>query len=185
MIFEQFGFYHIYNRGCNKEPIFFCKEDYKMLIQKMIDSKEKSGIKIIAYCLMPNHYHLLVQQLTEEPASNWIKFIFNFYVQKINSRENRSGTLFEGKAKTRVIDNHDYLGRIVNYIHLNPKKVKLVKNLENWPYSNYLEFIGQRKSVLFDLDFFNENYCSFEEYKKLMSQYEFSTRSIEDYLINE
>ena len=185
MIFEKFGFYHIYNRGCNKEPIFFCEADYDLLIDKMIDSKEKSGIDVIAYCLMPNHYHLLIQQLTDEPASNWIKFIFNPYVQIINHRENRSGTIFEGKAKTRIINNLTYLGRITNYIHFNPQKADLVKNLEDWPYSNYLEFVGKRKSELFSWDFFNENYDSFEKYKQLMYEYEFSTKGIEDYLIDD
>ncbi|MDO9576632.1 MAG: transposase [Candidatus Cloacimonadales bacterium] len=184
MIFEQFGFYHIYNRGCNKEPIFFYEEDYNLLISRMIDSKEKSGIDIIAFCLMPNHYHLLVKQLTDKPASNWIKYIFNPYVQIINHRENRNGTLFEGKAKTRIIDNQSYLSRIVNYIHYNPVKANLVKKLEAWPYSNYLEFIGKRKSELFSWNYFDENYDSFEEYEKLMKEYEFSAKGIEDYLID-
>ena len=163
MIYEKYGFYHIYNRGCNREPIFFCENDYQLLISKIETTIEKSEINIITYCLMPNHYHFLVQQLTDEPVGNWIKFLFNSYVQIINHRENRKDTLFERKVQPKIITDNKYLIQIIQYIHYNPVAAKLVKFPENWKYSNYLEFIGKSKSKLFDEKFFFDHFQNFEE----------------------
>ena len=185
MIYEKNSFYHIYNRGCNREPIFLCENDYDLLISKIKETISKSGINIIAYCLMPNHYHFLVQQLTDEPVSSWTKFLFNSYVQIINNRENRKGTLFEGKVQSRVISNNKYLIHIIQYIHYNPVAAKLVESPEDWKYSNYLEFIGKRKSSLFDEKFFFEHFQSFEEYENLMKDYQMNKEMIEDYIFEE
>jgi REP element-mobilizing transposase RayT len=183
MIYEKNGFYHIYNRGCNREQIFFCENDYELLTNKIEKTIVKSGINIIAYCLMPNHYHFLVQQLTDEPVSSWTKFLFNSYVQIINHRENRKGTLFEGKVQPKVITYNKYLIQIIQYIHYNPVAAKLVESPEDWKYSNYLEFIGKRKSRLFDEKFFFDHFQSFEEYEKLMKDYKMNKEMIEDYII--
>ena len=94
----------------------------------------KSGINIIAFCLMPNHYHFLVQQITDKPVSSWTKFLFNSYVQIVNHRENRKGTLFEGKVQPKVITDDNYLIHIIQYIHYNPVAAKLVESIEEWKY---------------------------------------------------
>ena len=102
-------YYHIFNRGCNKENIFFNEGNYIYLLKKIKMSYLKYGVNIIAYCLMPDHYHFLVRQETDRPLSNWIQTLFNAYVQVMNKKQARSGTLFQGRAKHILVDNDAYL----------------------------------------------------------------------------
>lgn len=120
------GIYHIYNRGCNKDNIFFNEDNYFYLLRKMKEIKVEYEIEIIAYCLMPNHYHLLVQQKTNKSISGFIQKLFNGYVQAINKQQNRSGTLFEGKTKSKLVDEEMYFTHLIRYIHLNPVSSGLV-----------------------------------------------------------
>jgi len=188
MIYSEGSFYHIYNRGCNKEPIFFEEKNYIELLKRIKKSKRLDKFSIIAFCLMPNHYHFLIQQKTNLPVSNWISFIFNGYVQSINKQQDRSGTLFEGRAKPKLIDKEEYLIRLVLYIHYNPVSAGLVNNPENWKYSNYLEWIGKRNGILMDKYFIFEHFESYKEYEYLMKEYSFSKRNsddISDYLFED
>ncbi|MCK4358230.1 MAG: transposase [Candidatus Cloacimonetes bacterium] len=206
MSFHKECFYHIYNRGCNKELIFYNDRNYLFLLQKIKSTYKKYGANIIAYCLpcvigciiayvdnynqnelpffgiceniviitrgeMPNHYHLLVKQLTDQPLSDWIRNIFNGYTQAINKEQGRSGTLFEGRAKHILIDKEEYLIHLVRYIHYNPVATGLVDSPEEWLYSNYLEWIGKRNGSLFDKKFFSIYFNSFDEYQKFMEEY--------------
>ncbi len=117
-------YYHLFNRGCNKELIFIDDADYMKLINIIENSEHESYVEIYAFALMPNHYHLLVKQTGSRPLSNWLKWIFNRYSQYFNKRHCRSGTLFEGRVKSRLIDTDDYLLKIIDYIHENPETEK-------------------------------------------------------------
>ena len=171
MSFHKECFNHIYNRGCNKELIFYNDRNYLFLLQKIKSTYKKYGANIIAYCLMPNHYHLLVKQLTDQPLSDWIRNLFNGYTQAINKEQERSGTLFEGRAKHILIDKEEYLIHLVRYIHYNPVATGLVTSPEEWRYSNYLEWIGKRNGSLFDRKFFSIYFNSFDKYQKFMEEY--------------
>ena len=171
MIYEESGFYHLYNRGCNKDLIFKEKSDYKNLIQRIVESNFNKYLNIISYCLMPNHYHFLLQQKSEKPISDWIRFVFSGYTQYFNHKYSRSGTLFEGRVKSRMITDESYLIRSSLYIHYNPVVAGLVSKPEDWKFSNYHEWIGLKKSKLCDYNFISDNFDSKEDYKKLMSIY--------------
>ena len=171
MIYDENGFYHVYNRGCNKELIFTEISDYKNLINRIKESEFNKYLNIISFCLMPNHYHFLVQQKTEKPVSDWISFIFNGYVQYFNHKYTRSGTLFEGRVKARSITDEKYLIRSSLYIHDNPVKAGLVSKPENWEFSNYREWIGMRNSKMYDYNFIKENFDSKKGYIELMNNY--------------
>ena len=171
MTYIKDNYYHIFNRGCNREPIFFNKENYLYLLRRMKATISKSGVSVIAYCLMPNHYHFLVRQLTERPLSNWIRDLFNGYTQAINRQQQRSGTLFEGRAKHRNITDDDYLLHLICYIHGNPMDSGLADFPENWEYSNYRECAGIRKGMLFDQDFFNARFDSPAGYREFFENY--------------
>ena len=101
--------YHFFNRGCNKEKIFFNEGNYTYLLKKIKESYRKYGVGILAYCLMPNHYHFLLRQETDRPLSDWIQALFNGYVQAVNKQVGRSGALFEGRAKHVLVDRDEYL----------------------------------------------------------------------------
>ncbi|MDP2886695.1 MAG: transposase [Ignavibacteria bacterium] len=142
--FEKGEYYHVYNRGCNKEDIFRDKENYVYLLRLMEKGLETYDATLAAYCLMPNHYHLLLRQDSETPISEFIQDIFNRYVKGFNAWCGRSGTLFEERFKAKHIDNEDYLMHLCRYIHLNPLRAGLVKSIEDWGFSDYLEWIGKR-----------------------------------------
>jgi putative transposase len=171
VIYEEGGFSHLYNRGCNKDLIFKEKSDYENLIQRIVGSDFNKYLSIISYCLMPNHYHFLLQQKTEKPISDWIRYIFSGYTQYFNHRYSRSGTLFEGRVRSRLITNEQYLIRSSLYIHHNPVAAGLVSRPELWQFSNYHEWIGLRKSKLCDYNFIHENFDSEEDYLKRMNEY--------------
>ncbi len=171
MTYVQGQYYHIYNRGCNKEKIFYNDDNYYYLLKKMRASFKEYGANVIAYCLMPNHYHFLVQQLSETELSKWLRKIFVGYTQAINKQQNRSGTLFEGRPKHIVIDKEEYMDHLMWYIHTNPVFAGLVRNPEEWKFSNFLESIGKRDGVMVDKKFINERYGSFYEYETFVNEY--------------
>ena len=164
-------YYHIFNRGVNKENIFFNEDNYIYLLRKMKASRHKYGAKILAYCLMPNHYHLLVRQETNRPLSNWIQAMFNGYVQGVNKEQGRTGTLFEGAAKHILVDDEAYLIHLVRYIHYNPVNAHLVRQPEDWQYSNYAEWIGIRNGTLVDRKFIRNYFPRPDDYRRFMENY--------------
>jgi REP element-mobilizing transposase RayT len=172
MTFVQGHYYHIYNRGCNKEKIFFCEDNYYYLLKIMKTSFQDYGVKIIAYCLMPNHYHFFVQQLTEKQLSTWLRKIFVGYSQAINKQQYRSGTLFEGRPKHIAIEKDEYLDHLMWYIHTNPVSAGMVTKPEQWKFTNYLECIGKRNGKMFDSEFIYHRFGSFSEYEKFINEYQ-------------
>jgi len=170
-MYVENGIYHIYNRGCNKDNIFFSDDNCIYLLEKLEEEKDKYEIEVIAYCLMPNHYHLLLQQKSAKPISSYIQKIFNGYVQAINKEQDRSGTLFEGRSKSILIDKEEYLLHLIRYIHINPVVANIVKKSEQWEYSNYLEWIGERKGSLFSKEVFNNLFDSHKQYQNFVVDY--------------
>ncbi len=105
---------------------------------------------MIAYCLMPNHYHFLLRPEEDGALSRFIQRLFNSYTQAFNKQQGRSGTLFEGRAKSILVDTDEYVLHLCRYTHLNPIKAGLVVYPGEWPYSNYLEWVEQRDGTLVD-----------------------------------
>ena len=170
--FIQGEYYHIYNRGCNREDIFRSEENYLYLLRLLRTSIEEHKVRIIAYCLMPNHYHLLFRQDSEIPVSELIQDVFNRYSKAFNNRFQRTGTLFEGPFKAVRIDKEGYLVHLCRYIHRNPMGAGLVKLPEHWRFSNYLEWIGKRKGRLVDVEFVKSRFESPQEYIEFAMKYE-------------
>lgn len=138
---------HYYNRGVNKEIIFFTSDNYLLLIRKLTEYIKKYQIELIAFCLMPNHYHILLKHEDQNDGSKLIQRLFNSYTQAINKRYSRVGTLFQGNVKKRFIEDDDYLAETIKYIHLNPVKAGLCDKPENWEYSDYREWIGLDETI--------------------------------------
>lgn len=138
-VFQKGNFYHIYNRG---EKVFFYEENYHYCISLLNHYTEKYHIDLLAYCLMPNHYHFLVKQEGDYPISKWVGVVFNQYAQRINHQTKQRGPLFESRFKHILIDKENYLLEICRYIHLNPVKAKLVKNPSDWIGSDYVRWIS-------------------------------------------
>ena len=145
-------FYHVYNRGCNRENIFANDDNYRYLLRQAKKFLPKSSVSVIVYCLMPNHYHFLLRSDTNNAISRFIQHLFNSYTQAFNRQQGRNGTLFEGRVQSIRVDDETYLIHLCRYIHLNPVIAGLVSHPEEWQYSNYLEWIGKRDGTLIDRD---------------------------------
>ena len=105
-------------------------------------------VEIIAYCLMPNHLHLVLKQLSDQGISIFMSKILNSYTRYFNILHKRKGPLWESRFKHILIEKDEQLLHLTRYIHLNPCSAKLVKKPEIWGYSSYLEYIKPGKSNL-------------------------------------
>ena len=165
-------FYHIYNRGNNQQTIFFSHDNYLYFIKKLKEQISPVA-KIISYCLMPNHFHLIImateESVKERPSFGGkpmqafayrIGILQSSYAQAINKQRGTSGSLFQQKTKAKIlsetVDNRltSYLDTCFFYVHHNPLAAKLVSNLSDWVYSSYPDYIGLRKDDLCDTAFF-------------------------------
>ncbi len=164
-------YYHIFNRVLEHEILFPTTANYLHCLKLVKRSLHTYESSLLAYCLMPNHYHFLLKQLSDKPLSQFIGSIFNSYVQSLNIQEERKGPLFEGRFKHVMIDKEEYLVHLCRYIHLNPVKANLVKSPEEWPFSNYMEWIGKREGALLDEDFIREHFVSKSEYQEFVTTY--------------
>jgi putative transposase len=162
-------YYHIYNRGAGKGPIFFNPGNYEHLLRLIKQYQRQYGATLIAYCLMPNHYHFLLRQESEQPLSKFINVLFNAYVQAVNRQQERKGTLFEGRFRHVWVDREEYLIHLCRYIHLNPVKAGLVPDPGDWAYSNYLEWIKRRAGTLKDGAFIHERFPTPEAYQQFVA----------------
>ena len=113
--FTQGQYYHVYNRGAGKSKIFYTEDNYRYLLELMRRYLGKYGISVIAYCLMPNHYHFLLLQLTDMPISKFINVLFNAYVQALNLQQSRTGT-FTAPWLLRLGDS-DLVVRLQSVFH--------------------------------------------------------------------
>lgn len=156
MFFELNEMYHIYNKGNNSQTIFFTKENYNFFLKK-IDNELKPFCDILAYCLMPNHYHLMIQanensvQVDNSKMQKLVRRIGTLqssYTQAINKQKGISGSLFQQKAKVKSLSQfflgatkfQDYALNCFLYIHQNPLNAGLVSRFEDWEFSSFNEY---------------------------------------------
>ena len=168
------NFYHIYNRGNNRENIFFEEKNYYYFLEKY-DKYLSNHLETYAYCLLPNHFHLLVRVKEKtskafETFPEWVaspevshlsplekafKDFFITYAKAINSAYDRTGSLFQYKFKRKIIDKQKYLTRLIVYIHLNPIRLGLCKHPSDWKFSSYNSILSTystkvKKEVVLD-----------------------------------
>jgi putative transposase len=141
------NFCHVYNRGNNRQPIFFERENYLYFLRLTRDHLILKSVDVIAYCLMPNHYHFLVY-LRDETLSDSMKSLSLAYTKAINKKFDRCGVLFQGRFQSILVSDMNYLVQLARYIHLNPVKAGLVQKPEEWEFSSYLEYTGLRQGTL-------------------------------------
>lgn len=144
------AFYHVMNRGRARNNIFFNKTHYQAFLKIIDESSERFGYIIHSYCLMPNHYHLLIQT----PYSNLgriMRHINGVYTQRFNKLQKIDGPLFRGRYKAILVDEGNYLLQLSKYIHRNPIQTKrtenrLTKELKNYEYSSYPSYLEISKT---------------------------------------
>ncbi len=142
------NFYHIYNRSINHERLFYFDHHYDYFIVKIY--RLRKYVRLIGYCLMPTHFHLVVQitSLTQDPLRRRIGDLLSGYTKAINRQYGRTGSLFQQHTKAKLISNEKYLLTILHYIHQNPVMSGLVDKIEEWKYSSYREYLGLRCNLV-------------------------------------
>ena len=171
VIFSQGNIYHLYNRGAKRQPIFRTIENYLFLMRRMRQYTLDFSISVIAYCLMPNHFHFVFRQNTQHSISDCMHRIFNSYSKAFNKRYNLSGTLFEAPFKAKLVDSNEYLAHLCRYVHRNPLEARLVDELSEWEHSNYLEWIGKRSGEMVDLEMVNTLFPRPGQYEEFVKFY--------------
>lgn len=126
------AWYHVMNRGLRRQPVFSDVEDYQIFLETLRESCERFGVSLGAYCLMPNHYHLLVHTPNAN-LSRFMRHVNGVYTQRFNRKNSKDGPLFRGRYRALVVDADEYLLQLVRYIHLNPVKAKLVNSPRSTP----------------------------------------------------
>ncbi len=170
-------YYHVYNRGNSKQKIFLDARDYERFVTSLfvLNSTESFKLHFIenpyvvergqrlvsigAYCLMPNHFHILLTPLVEGGISLFMKKVMTGYVMYFNNRYERTGALFEGRFKARHVNDDAYMRYLYAYIHLNPVKLvesnwkneltldteKIRTYLRNYAYSSFKDYAGEQR----------------------------------------
>lgn len=142
--------YHIYNQGNNRETIFFQQRNYIYFLRK-VRNYFLSQVNILAYCLMPNHFHFLIypkENFIPVEFSNNFKILLRSYTRGINKQESRSGSLFRQNSKAKPINEISYALTCFRYIHQNPVDGKLVANPEDWEFSSCRDYLRFRDGTL-------------------------------------
>jgi REP element-mobilizing transposase RayT len=140
-------FYHIYNRGINSEPIFL-SNDNKLYFLKLFSKYMIGKIAIYAYCLMDNHFHVVIKVTEEEKiVTQSLSNLFNSYAKAFNKQNDRTGSLFEKHFKRIEIQDENYLRNIIQYVHLNPKN-HLDLNYKTYKYSSFQALISDKETKL-------------------------------------
>jgi len=130
------AWYHVMNRGRRSEEIFTDKQDYNTFLQLIRESIEMWNVRVGAYCLMTNHYHLLIQT-PEANLSRCMRHLNGVYTQRFNKLHHLDGQLFRGRYKSILVDADSYLLQLANYIHRNPLRAGLVEKLDEYSWSSH------------------------------------------------
>lgn len=198
-VFASGQFYHVFNRGVEKRTTFIDRRDYNRFIDSLnyyrardqhvrfsfrgriaVLNKDISPgplfAEVVSYCLMPNHFHLLLKQVNDNGITTFLSKLSNSYTKYFNTRYKRVGPLFQGSFKAVRIESDEQLIHVSRYIHLNPLIDYLVKDLRAYTHSSYLEYLGVKKG------FCHKNYImdnfSHESYEQFVLDQEDYGRSI-------
>ena len=138
------AWYHVMNRARKGQESFAEAEDCHSFVDLLKDTAEIFNLRVAAYCLMENHYHLLVQT-PDANLSRCMRHINGVFTQRYNARNGCDGTLFRGRYKSILVDADSYLLELVRYIHRNPVRARIAKNLEDYEWSSHRGYVSKAK----------------------------------------
>lgn len=140
--------HHIIQRGNNRQPIFSTAADDRFLLELLDENARKFGVAIHAYVLMGNHFHLLATPQSENALPQMMQAVGRRYVRYFNDAQGRSGTLWEGRYKSTLIQAERYLLACMVYMDLNPVRAGLAAQARDYPWSSHAHYIGLRTDKL-------------------------------------
>ncbi|MFZ4478338.1 MAG: REP-associated tyrosine transposase [Rhodoferax sp.] len=136
--------HHVIQRGNNRQAIFASGADYRVLLDLLTENAARFGVAIHAYVLMSNHFHLLLTPGATDGLPQLMQAVGRSYVRYFNAAQKRSGTLWEGRYKSTLIQTDRYLLACMAYIDLNPVRAGLVAQARDYPWSSFGHYAGQR-----------------------------------------
>lgn len=203
------NYYHVYNRGVEKKDIFTNSSDYQRFLEilyyyQYADPKPSFStykrfkiinfylnpkiVDVVSYCLMPNHFHLLLKQSQEGGVQELIRKMLNSYAKYFNTKYKRVGHLLQGEFKDVPIENEEQLLHLSRYIHLNPYVSGLTNDLDTYPYSSYPEYLGKtiknlciKESVLSHF----KNATAYKEFVDDQKEYALSLELLKHHVFDE
>jgi putative transposase len=140
--------HHVIQRGNNRQTIFREPADYEFMLDLLVEQSKKFQVAVHAYVLMGNHFHLLATPQTDKGLPAMMQAVGRSYVRYFNRRYQRSGTLWEGRYRSTIVQSERYLLACMAYIDLNPVRAGMVANLGDYPWSGYAHSMGRRNDPL-------------------------------------
>jgi len=158
-------FFHVITQGINREYIFKKEEYINKYLKLIIENLKIYKIKILAYCIMSNHAHMLIYSEKTEELSNFMKKVDSTYGRFYNEQEKRVGFVFRNRFLSEPIYKESYLINCIEYIHNNPVKANMVKVANEYKYSSYNAFINNERSDIINTSILNE-YINISDFEK-------------------
>ena len=187
--------YHVFNRGNGKMDIFRDAQDYLNFLHRLcvllelprgalgmgselaaaklrlrLNSFDADTFSLICYCIMPNHFHLLIQQNSDIPISKLILRLATSYSMYFNAKYGHVGHVFQDRFKAVHVTGDNYLRHLSAYIHLNPKVAGLVKTTSDWKYSSYPDYTGKREDAVCDKNLILDQFSSMNAYQQFVEE---------------
>ncbi len=170
-IFQQNGLYHVTNRGALKTRIFEDEKFGHEFLNLLRQLKKKYQMTIVAYCLMPNHFHLLIRQDGLITISKFMKEVSYRFACYYNRCQNKTGAVFQNRFWSDNVQDEERLYKLTCYIHLNPVKAGLCSQPANWNDSNFLAFNGVANDSLTDTEAVKSLFGDLSLYRFLLDFY--------------
>lgn len=134
------AFYHVMSRGLSRQAIYHIDDDYEIFLETVKETSKFFDIHVLSYCLMPNHYHLLIQT-PKANLSRAMRHLNGVYTQRFNRLHKKDGPLFRGRYKAILVQEDEYLTHLIRYIHLNPIQANLTEDLLKYPWTSHKHYL--------------------------------------------
>ena len=167
------AYYHVMNRGRSRQKIFYGKDYYDAFLATLAEAHQRFGLQVLCYCLMSNHYHLLVKT-PEANLGRAMRHINGVYTQRHNRLRKTDGSLFRGRYKAIVVEEDSYQLQLSRYIHRNPLEAKLVERLSSYSWSSYPYYVSRKTPPdwLYPQEVFDQLHVSQRVHEKYKSYVE-------------
>ncbi len=142
--------YHVLNRGNGKAKIFHKEEDFWAFIELIKEAKKRYPLCIFAYCLMPNHFHLVVRPFQANYLSKWMQWLMTSHVRRYHRHYKTTGHIWQGRFKSFIIQKDEHLLTVLRYVERNPVRARLVSSARDWHWSSHRERISKELEKVID-----------------------------------
>lgn len=171
--YKSDSFYHLYNRGINRQEIFRDNEDYETFLRILRYSLQKRGpcpikVDLVAFSLMPNHFHFEIKQEEKYGIVKFIRKVISPYGSYFNKKYERIGPLFQGRYRAKIIDSFQSLLHLSRYLHINQVEAGLVARPEDWLWNSYLDYLELKESGLCKKELILGRIGGVSEYRKFV-----------------